>query len=106
MPRYFMISVLLLALVFAAPVYAADKSSGDNTAMHLSCFSLVSPAAAKLSAKPPAKIRKGWVAQSSCDAMCAAQGAACVGSGLVGSMDQCAGVAPDVSACRCCAIGK
>ncbi len=30
MPRYFLIPVVLLALVFAAPASAADKSSGDN----------------------------------------------------------------------------
>ena len=30
MPRYFIISVLLLTLVFASPAFAADKPSGDN----------------------------------------------------------------------------
>jgi hypothetical protein len=46
MPRYFLIPVFLLALVFAAPVSAADKSSGTGAVVHgggLTCFTVEPP---------------------------------------------------------------
>jgi hypothetical protein len=112
MMRHFLISVVLLALVFIAPAYAADKSSGDATTSHgahLSCFSIISPAAlATLSPERQANSRRGWIAQSSCDAMCAAQDAACVGGGAFTGVDECAATATasDFEVCRCCGIGK
>jgi hypothetical protein len=67
MPRYFLTPVLLLALVFTVPTYAADKSSGDATTLHgphLLCFSIMSPATlAMLSPERQANSRRGWVAQ-------------------------------------------
>jgi hypothetical protein len=43
MLRYLLIPVFLQALVLPAPAAAADKSSGDNTAVRLSCFSITPP---------------------------------------------------------------
>jgi hypothetical protein len=94
-------------------VFAVSKTFGESSAVHaggLSCFSIISPAArATLPPERQAKARQGWVAQSSCDAMCAAQGGACVATGGSSGVDECATVPPDAAnfaACRCCAAAK
>jgi hypothetical protein len=94
-------------------VFAVSKAFGEGAAVHaggLSCFSIISPAArATLPADQQAKSRRGWKAGSSCDAICAAQGAACVATGGFGGVDECATVPPDaanLAACRCCAAAK
>jgi hypothetical protein len=104
MPRYSLLAFLLLALVVASSASAADKSSGDNAHARLTCFSILSPGAAH----GQTTARRGWMPKSSCDAMCDAQGGACVGTGGFGGMGhECAEVPPAqavLAACRCCAV--
>jgi hypothetical protein len=98
MSRDVLIPVLLLALLFTAPVAAADKPSGDNRAAPgLSCVSIAPP-------------KDGG---PSCDKLCAAQHAACVGLTLNGSINPGIGCADAIDAlkgdavagCRCCTVG-
>jgi hypothetical protein len=101
MPRCFTITVLCLALLSCAPA-AANNSAVDDTAARgagLSCFSI----------KPPRD------RESSCDQLCAAKEAACVGLKTNGAMNPgigCADVSNPkfisdyIASCRCCAPGK
>jgi hypothetical protein len=76
--KYIFPSVALVS----TPSFAANQISGKSELYRgggLMCFSIFSPAArATLPPERQARARHGWPAQSSCDAMCMAQGAACV----------------------------
>src|SRR5277367_1817458 len=98
MLRYFYIPVLLLVLIFTAPVVAADKSSVDNTVVRvggLLCFTITPPTSG--------------TAHESCDKLCAAKGAACTavnsaGNSFVLGLNCASPPVPAVSLCRCCAV--
>jgi hypothetical protein len=97
-----LISILLPALVFAAPLSAADKSSGGDAVVHaggLMCFSITPT--------------KGSTA--SCDTLCAGKNAACTGLETDGAINPGFGCADAldplkgshaVASCRCCAIAR
>jgi hypothetical protein len=93
----------LLALLCAAPVFAADDNSSGNGAavVHaggLSCFSITPPVDPK-----------HWPEHSSCDALCAAKGAACTGmqNAAMNPPTKCSDPPPPKFAvCRCCAVAR
>jgi hypothetical protein len=105
MPRYLSIPVLLLAVIFTTPVFAADKSSGDNGVVHaggLMCFSIRPP---DTPTKPETKHSPPLY--RSCDELCADKNAACTAAVSNFSPPQsCAdeGYTPSVILCRCCAV--
>jgi hypothetical protein len=107
MRRYFLILLILLALP-SGSAYAADELSHHPASVaDLSCFSILSPAAvATLPANRAAKAHEGWQAHSTCDAMCAAQGAACVAVSVHDGVDGCADIMPDFAGCRCCTVAR
>jgi hypothetical protein len=95
MPRYFLIHILFLTLVFAAPAYAADKSSGDNkTAGGMICRSVEGQHGV------------------SCDALCAKAEMACtaIQSAHRNPPLACGNAIDDTIApfpvCRCCAVER
>jgi hypothetical protein len=98
MPRYFILSVLLLAVVTAVPVFAADNSFGQTDVVHggLVCFS----------------VSRAGDQKTSCDKLCAAKDAVCVGLkfehsplGGFGCADTLDPLKVSVTAdCRCCAL--
>jgi hypothetical protein len=99
MPRYLIIALLFLALV-AASAFASDKSSGESGGVHgggLMCFSITPP----------------HDRETSCDQLCAAKDAICVGLKTSGAMNPGIGCADVTNAkfygdyiasCRCCAL--
>jgi hypothetical protein len=101
MPSYFILSALFFALICTS-AYAADTSPGAGDVVHgggLLCFSIIPP-----------RDR-----DTSCNVLCAAKDAACVGLKLDGAINPgfgCADAldplkgASAVAACRCCAIAK
>jgi hypothetical protein len=98
-PIHFIAAFLFLALV-SASAFAADKPSGGSTAAsgsRLSCFSITPPHDRK----------------ASCDRLCAAKEAACVGMVTNGAMNPGVGcgdasdpklIGDYVASCRCCAV--
>jgi hypothetical protein len=93
MPRYFLIPLLFLALVFAAPVCAADRPSGDNNTARggLVCRSV-----------------DGQHGQS-CDGLCSKAKMACTGVGAnrnppLRCGDLIDDTIPPFPVCRCCAL--
>jgi hypothetical protein len=80
MPRYFLIPLVLLALL-AAPAFAADNSPGKSDVVRgggLMCFSVTPP-----------KERRG---HQRCDQLCAARGAVCVSNSTNAGMVQWTGI--------------
>lgn len=107
MLRYFLIPAFLLAL-FSRPAFAADKSSGDDgAAVHaggLSCFSIRPPDEPTRPAGP-----RVWALYRSCDAICAAKGAACTAATSNYNPPIACDSAeynPASTLCRCCAAGR
>ena len=97
MPRYFVLAVLVLALIFTSPVIAADKPSGDNANAHaggLTCFT-VEP-------QPDPK------ASVNCNDLCGAKGAACTGvtSNFSPPLSCETQAGKNWETCRCCAISR
>lgn len=105
MLRFLTIAAILAAFAFTA-AFAAEQPTASNHS-GLVCFSILSPEAAKqLPADRQTEAERGWMAQSSCDAMCATRGAACVTVSGYDSADACAEIPPPParnSTCRCCA---
>jgi hypothetical protein len=103
MPRHFIISLLLFALI-AGSASAADHSAGENGVVHaggLTCFSIEPPAATIDETKhSPALYR-------SCDQLCGDRHAACTAAtSSMNPMRSCASTYYDPSntLCRCCAV--
>jgi hypothetical protein len=94
----------ILALLAFAPAIAGQPSATHHGG--LVCFSIMSPGAAKqLPTDRQTEAQRGWIAQSSCDDMCAARRAACVTTGGFSKIDGCADVPPheaSIASCRCC----
>lgn len=109
MPRYFLIFVLLLVLVSAAPVSAANKASGASDVLHaggLACFSIRPPDAPTNGAAGPRFPPHPPATYQSCDELCAAKGAACTATtGTRNPPYACDATDYDPAStlCRCCA---
>ena len=110
MRLYYLVSGALTLACLTVLVFSISKSVGESAVVHgagLSCFSITSPTAiAALPADQQAKSRHSWKAGSSCDAMCAAEGAACTGIGGYSGPFVCTDVPVDFAVCRCCAVSR
>jgi hypothetical protein len=113
MKLFFIMAVLLCLSVYGWRV----TGSGNGQRASLSCFSVTSPATlAALSAADRGSLNADsrlWIEGATCDAICAAKGAACVSSKKNGSVNpgfDCADALDPlrgddvVIGCRCCAV--
>jgi hypothetical protein len=98
--NYFVLLGVSLSLLSCAPGAAGDRGSRSDAvfvpAAGLICQSLTAPAEGA----------------SSCDTLCAAQGAACTAVNVTGlnvtapGLSCAASAVPSVSLCRCCAVTR